>query len=74
MHLVQELNVGTVVLNIFQMDLQGFTLMDPPHTVPIFNSCTKCVGSPGITQDQLPPSYLVMDAWMTSQLNAALIL
>ena len=45
-------------------------------TVMMLNSCTRCMGSPGIIHDcmpNLPPSYVGMDAWMTSQLNVALI-
>ena len=45
-------------------------------TVAPFNLYTKCVGSPGIkTQPhaRLPPSFLYMDACLTSQLNVALI-
>ena len=37
------------------------------------NSCTKCVGRPCIIHDQLPPSFLGMDAWMTWQLNVVMI-
>ena len=32
------------------------------HTVTAFNSCTKCVGSPGILHDRLLPRSLGMDA------------
>ena len=45
-------------------------------TVPTFNSCTKWLGNPGHNTQphaQLPPSFLVTDAWMISQLNVALI-
>ena len=42
-------------------------------TVPTFNSCTKCLVTPGIVHDQLPPSFLDMDACTTSQLNVVLI-
>ena len=44
-------------------------------TVPTFNSCTRCLGSLGIihVRTWLPPSFLALDAWMTSQLNGALI-
>ena len=46
-------------------------------TVPTLNSCTKCVGSPGIIHDRTTdcqPSFMGMDARMTSQLNVTLIL
>ena len=46
------------------------------HTVPNFNSCTKCVGSPGRIHDRTPecsPIFLGMDVYMTSQLILALI-
>ena len=38
-------------------------------TVPPFNSCPKCMGSPGHNtrpHAQLPPNFTDMDAWMTS--------
>ena len=38
-------------------------------TVPTFNSCTKCLGIPGIIHDRT----LGVDAWMTSQLNEAFV-
>ena len=44
--------------------------------VPISDSCTKCVGSPSVIHDNRPDCdrcILGMDAWMTSQPNAALI-
>ena len=43
-------------------------------TVPTFNSCTKCLGSPGTTQNRTPDCQPTpgIDAWMTSQLNVAL--
>ena len=43
--------------------------------VPKFNSCTKCLGSPGNIRPHawLPHSILSMDVWATSQLNVALI-
>ena len=40
-------------------------------TVPTFNSCTKCVGSPGRIHDRTPDCpqmFLGMDVFMTSQL------
>ena len=43
------------------------------NTVPIFYSCTKCVGSPGIMHDRMPDCHPASWAWMTSQLNVALI-
>ena len=43
------------------------------YTVPTFNFCTKCVGSPDTIHDRLQPSFLEKDAWMTLQLNVALI-
>ena len=43
------------------------------NTMPAFNSCTKCVGSPGIIHDRTPDDPPVSWAWMTSQLNVALI-
>ena len=51
-------------------------LLVTEFTVPIYNSCTKCVDSPGKIHDRLhaaPPSFLGIDAWMTSKLNVALI-
>ena len=41
--------------------------------MPTYNSCTKRVGSPGLIHAQLPTIFLGMDAWITSQLNIALI-
>ena len=38
-------------------------------TVPTFNSCTKCAGSPGIIHDRTPDC----NPLKTSQLNVALI-
>ena len=43
------------------------------HTVRIFNSCTKCVGSPGIIHNRMQPSFQGIDAWITSELNEALV-
>ena len=45
-------------------------------TGPTCNSCTKCVGSPGIIHDCSPdcnPNFLGINACITSQLNVALI-
>ena len=42
-------------------------------TMPTFNSCTKCAGSPGIIHDRTSYCHIVFWAWMTSQLNADLI-
>ena len=47
-------------------------------TVPTCNSCTKCVGGPGHNIQlharlATMPSFLAIDAWMTSQLNVAFI-
>ena len=45
-------------------------------TGPVVNSYTKFVGSPEILHDHAPdchPSFMGMDAWMTPQLNIALI-
>ena len=45
-------------------------------TVPTFDSCTKFAGQPRHTilpHARLPPSFLGMDARMTSKLNLALI-
>ena len=45
-------------------------------TLSTFNSCTKSVGSPGITHDRTPKMSAIfqgMVVWMTSQLNVALI-
>ena len=50
--------------------------MNYTPTVPTFNSCTEFVGSPGIkyaNAPQLPPTFLGMDARITSHLNVALI-
>ena len=44
--------------------------------VPTLNSCNKCVGNPGIIHDRMPDfshCFLGVNAWMTSQLNVALI-
>ena len=43
-------------------------IIQTPYTVPTSNSCTKYAGSPGMTM-----SFLRMDAWITPQLNVALI-
>ena len=42
--------------------------------VPTFNSCTKCVDSPGIINDRMLSSFFGMDLRMTLLLNVALIL
>ena len=46
-------------------------------TVPISNTCTKCMGSPGIindpTSDYYATQFLAIGAWITSQMNVALI-
>ena len=42
-------------------------------TVPTFNSCTKCLGHCTRPHARLQPSFLDMDARMTSQLNVGLI-
>ena len=46
-------------------------------TVPTFNSCTKCVGSPGIIHDRTPDYHPVSWAWMNGwphdRTNVALI-
>ena len=41
---------------------------DPEGTVPTFNSCTKCVGTPRMINDnaRLISSFLSRDIWMTS--------
>ena len=41
--------------------------------VPTYNSCSKCAGSPAIIHDRTPDCCPVFWAWMTSQLNEALI-
>ena len=38
-----------------------------------FDSCTKCVGCPGIIHDRTPDCHPVSWAWMTSQVNVAWI-
>ena len=46
------------------------------YSQPTFISCTKSLGRLGIINNhtsRLPPIFLAMDAWMTSQLNVALI-
>ena len=43
-------------------------IIQTPYTVPTSNSCTKYVGTPGMTL-----SVLRMDAWITLQLDVALI-
>ena len=48
--------------------LSGNCAVCSQSTMQTFNSCTKCVGSPGITHDRtprLPRNSLGMDAWMT---------
>ena len=45
MRLVLELNGGTVLVVSY--------LQNHISTVPIFNSCTKCVGSTGIVNDRM---------------------
>ena len=42
-------------------------------TVPTFNYCTKCVGSPRIIHDRTSDwhQFLGMDAWATLQLEVA---
>ena len=34
------------------------------YTVPTFNSCTKCVSSPGRIHDRTPDCHLISWAWM----------
>ena len=44
-------------------------------TVPTFNSCTKCVSSPGRIDDRTPDCHLISWAWMCGlplQLKVAL--
>ena len=43
------------------------------NTVPTFNSCPKCMASPGEIHDRMPYCQPVSWAWMTTQLNVALI-
>ena len=38
-----------------------------------FDSCTKCTGSKSIVLDRMPDCHQVSWAWMTSELNVALI-
>ena len=33
-------------------------------TVPIFNSCTKCLGSPGIIHNRTPDCHSISWPWM----------
>ena len=42
-------------------------------TVPTFDSCTKCMGSPGIINDHTSDYHPVSWARMTLQLNEALV-
>ena len=52
----------------------GFLVFE--STVPTFNFCNKCVGRQGQNtrpHARLPPSFIGMGAWMTSQLIVALI-
>ena len=42
-------------------------------TLPTFKFCTKCVYSLGIIHNRTPDCHPVSWAWMTSQLNIALI-
>ena len=42
-------------------------------TLPTYNSCTRCVGSFSTIHDRSPDCHPVSSAWMTSQLNVALI-
>ena len=42
-------------------------------TMQTFNSCTKCVGSPGIIHDRTPDCHPISWAYISLQLNVALI-
>ena len=57
----------------FNRDFKLFNPFIPmAPTMPTFNSCTKCVGSPGIIHDSTLNCHPVSWAWMTSKLEAAL--
>ena len=43
------------------------------YIVPTFNSCTKCVGSPGILHDRTPDWHPSSWTWITSKLNVDVI-
>ena len=63
-------------LSIGRVDTQCAFQVLYGATVPTFNSCTKCVGSPGRIHDRTPdcpPIFLGMDVYMTSQSILALI-
>ena len=64
--------VFTLPLDIYNITV-GYT-DSPWAAVPSFNSCTKCLGSPGIKYDRKADCHPVLWAWMrppsmTSQLD-----
>ena len=71
-HLAADISKGSCrVCNISEaLRSNQYGMSQNPHiqrclyTVPTFNSCIKCVGSPGIIYDYMPDFHPISWAWM----------